>query len=62
MLTKERYGNTKRLIDKHIYSSNKNKIEVNLFKQSLVDRKVRVQWDSNYPYTTQVVSLAIVLR
>ena len=48
--------NTKRLREKHIYSSNRNKIQVNLVKQKLVDRKPRVQWGSDCPSTTQVVS------
>ena len=30
---KEDMGNTKRLIEKHIYSSNRNRIKVNLIKQ-----------------------------
>ena len=33
MLTKEITGNTKVLIEKHMYSSNRNKIQVNLVKQ-----------------------------
>ena len=34
MLTKERHGGHKKgLMEKHIYSSNKNKIQVNLVKQ-----------------------------
>ena len=47
-------GNTKGLIEKHIYSSNRNKIQVNLVKQLLVDRKLRVQCCSDYASTTQM--------
>ena len=50
MLTKENTGNTKGLIEKHIYSSNRNKIQVNLIKQ-LVE-----SWESS------VVSHVIVSR
>ena len=53
-------GTQKGLIEKHIYSSNRNKIQVNLVKLLLVDRKLRVQWDCDYPSTTQMVSLVIV--
>ena len=56
------HGNTKRLIEKHIYSSNRNKIQVNLVKQLLVNRKLRVQWGSDYLSLTQVVSHVIVSR
>ena len=35
---------TKRLIKKHIYSSNRNKIQVNQVRQLLVCRRLRVQW------------------
>ena len=54
--------NTKRLIEKHIYSSNRNKIQVNLVKQSLVNRKLRVLWGRDYLSTTQMVSYVIVSR
>ena len=53
-------GNTKRLIGKHIYSSNRNKIQVNLVKQYLVDRKLRVLWGSDSLSTTQMISYIIV--
>ena len=43
MLTKVRHGKEKGLIQKHIYSSNRNKIQVNLVIQLSVDRKLRVQ-------------------
>ena len=36
-------GNTKRWIEKHIYSSNRNKIQVTWVRQELVNRKLRVQ-------------------
>ena len=63
MLTKKRHGGTQKgLIRKHIYSSNRNKIQVNLVKQQLVDSKLRVQWGSGYPSTTQMISLVIVSR
>ena len=48
------------MIEKHIYSRNRNKRQVNLVKQQLVDRKLRVQWSSDYPSTTQMVSHVIV--
>ena len=55
-------GNTKGLIEKHIYSSNRNKIQENLVKQWFVARKLRVQWGSDYPSTTQMVTHVIVSR
>ena len=48
MLAKERHRNTKRKIEKHIYSSNRNKIQVNRVRQFLVNRKLRVQSGSDY--------------
>ena len=54
--------NTKRLIEKHINSSNRNKIQVNLVEQYLVNRNLRVQLGSDYRFTTQVVSHVIVSR
>ena len=40
-------GTQKGLIEKHIYSSKRNKIQVNLVKQLLIDGKHRVQWGSD---------------
>ena len=54
------WGTQKELIEKHKYSCNRNKIQVNLVKQWLVDRKLRVQWDSDYSSTMQMVSHVIV--
>ena len=64
MLAKERHGEHKKSSKKSIYtySSNRNKIRVNLVKQQLVNRKLRVQWYNDYPSTTQVVSHMIVSR
>ena len=55
-------GSTKGLIEKQIYSSNRNKIQVNPVKSQLVGRKLRVQCGSDYPSTTQMVSHVIVSR
>ena len=49
-------GNAKRSIEKHIYSNNRNKIQVNLVKQKLV------QWSIDYPSTTQAASHVILSR
>ena len=54
--------NTKGLIEKHMYSSNRNKIQVDLVKQWLVGRKLRVQCGSDYPSTTQMVLHIIASR
>ena len=54
-------GIQKGLIEKHIYSSNRKKIQVNLVKQ-LVDRKLRVLWGSDYQPTTQTVLHLIMSR
>ena len=53
-------GSTKGLIEKHIYLTNRNKIQMNLVKQKLVDRKLRVQCGSDYLSTMQMVSHVIV--
>ena len=59
MLTKERHGEHKRFDRK---TSNRNKIQVNLVKQWLVSRKLRVQCGSYYASTMQMVSHGIVSR
>ena len=59
---KKNTGNTRRLIEKHIHSSNRHKIQVNLVRQWLVNRKLRVQRGSDNPSTSQVVSHEIVSR
>ena len=55
-------GTQKGLIEKHIYTSNWNKIQVNLAKQLLVDRKLKVQWGRDYPSTRDCVTLIGELR
>ena len=55
-------GNTKRLIEKHIFSSNRNKIQVDQVKQLFLNRKLRVLWGSDNPSTTLVVSHVIGSR
>ena len=46
MLAKERHGEHKGQIEKHVYSSNRNKIQVNLVKREFVNRKLRVHYAS----------------
>ena len=55
-------GTQKGLIENQIYSSNRNKILVNMVKQQLVGRKLRVRCGSDSPSTTQMVSHVIVSR
>ena len=43
------------------YTSNRNKIQVDLVRQYLVNWKLRVQWGSDYPPTMLVISDMIVL-
>ncbi len=57
MLTKDRHGERKKVGFQVTVN-----IQVNVVKQQLVDRRLRVQWCSDYQSTTQMVSHVIVSR